>query len=85
MQELLGIIIDIPNSELRMCQERQQVEILHELSAMSLVKVTNKKKLLSLIGTLSFITKVVRACCTFLRRLIKGKCGTNWRKLMHNP
>ncbi len=69
MQELLGIIIDIPNSEIRMSQERQ-VEILHELSAISFVKVTTKKKLLSLIGKLSFITKVVRSGSTFLSRPI---------------
>ncbi len=30
VQELLGIVIDIPNSELRMSQERQ-IEILQEL------------------------------------------------------
>ncbi len=47
VQELLGIIIDIPNSELRMSQERQ-MEILYKLSAMYLVKVTTKMFLLSL-------------------------------------
>ncbi len=69
VEELLGIVIDIPNSELRMSCERQS-EILHELEVMSHVKVVTKKKLLSLIGKLSFITKVVRSGRTFLRRLI---------------
>ncbi len=69
VQELLGNVIDIPNSELKMSQERQ-IEILQELNAMSLVKVTTRKKLLSLIGKLSFIIKVVRSGCTFLRCLV---------------
>ncbi len=66
-EELLGIIIDIPNSELRMSGERQH-DILHVLEIMSHVKVITKKILLSLIGKLSFITKVVRSGHTFLRR-----------------
>ncbi len=69
VEELLGIVIDIPNSELMMSGERQN-ELLHELEIMSHVKVVTKKKLLSLIGKLSFITKVVRSGRTFLRRLI---------------
>ncbi len=69
VEELLGIVIDIPNSELSMSSERQS-EILHELEIMSHVKVVTKKKLLSLIGKLSFITKVVRSVRTFLRHFI---------------
>ena len=69
VEELLGIVVDIPRSELRMSEERQ-IEILQELHHMSEVKVTTKKKLLSLIGKLSFVTKVVRSGRTFLRRLI---------------
>ncbi len=69
VQELLGIFIDFPNSELRMSPERQ-IEILQELNAMSLVKVTTKKKLFSFIGKLSFITKVIRSGFTFLGSLI---------------
>ena len=69
VEELLGIVVDIGQSELRMSKERQ-TEILQELHFMSEVKVTTKRKLLSLIGKLSFITKVVRSGRTFLRRLI---------------
>ncbi len=63
VEELLGIVIDIPNCELRMSCERQS-EILHELEIMSHVKVVTKKKLLSQIGKLSFITKFVRSGLT---------------------
>ncbi len=69
VEELLGTVIDIWNSELRTSSERQN-EILHELEIMSHVKVVAKKKLLSLIGKLSFITKVVRSGHTFFRHLI---------------
>ncbi len=69
VEELLGIVIDIPNCELKMSCERQS-EILHELEIMFPVKVVAKKKLLLLIGKFSFITKVVRSGRTFLRRLI---------------
>ncbi len=48
VEELPGIVIDIPNSELGMSCEKQS-EILHELERMSYVKVVTKKKLLSLI------------------------------------
>ena len=68
-EELLGIVVDIDKAELRMSQERQS-DILVELNSMLGVKVTTKRKLLSLIGKLSFITKVVRSGRTFLRRLI---------------
>ncbi len=69
VEELLVIVIVIPNCELRMSCERRS-EILHELEIMSHVKVVTKKKLLSLIGKLSFIIKVIRSGRTFLRHLI---------------
>ncbi len=70
VEELLGIVIDIPNYELRMSCERQN-EIIHEFEIMSHVKVVTKKKLLSLIVKVPFITKVVRSTrYIFLRCLI---------------
>ncbi len=68
---MLDIVIDIPNSKLRMSQERQN-EILYELKIMSHVKVVTKKKM-SLIGKLSFVTILkwsVSSGRIFLRHLI---------------
>ncbi len=69
IEELLGNVIDIPNLELSMSRERPN-EILYELKIMSNVKFVKKIKILSLIGKLSFITKVVRSGRTFLKCLI---------------
>ncbi len=70
VEELFGIVIDIPNSELKMSHKRQ-IEISHDLKKIFHGKVTTKKtKLLSLIGKLSYITIVVRSGLTFIRRLI---------------
>ncbi len=77
VEELLGIVIDIPISELRMSFERQN-EILHELEIISHVKVVTKKKLLSLIGKLSFITKIIRSVRTILRHIINLAKSANY-------
>ncbi len=69
VEELLAIVFDIHNSDPRMSQERQY-QILYELKIMSHVKIVTKKKVLSLIGKLSFVTKVVSSGHTFLRHLI---------------
>ncbi len=72
VQELLGIVIDILNFELRISQERQ-IKILQNLNAMYVVK-----KLLSLISKLSFITNLLSTGRTFLRYLINLAKSDNY-------
>jgi hypothetical protein len=67
--EFLGIIIDTDKLELRISQERLN-NIIQELDEWQGKKKAKKRDLLSLIGKLSFISKVVRSGRTFIRRLI---------------
>ncbi len=67
--EFLGITIDTINKTLCISPERMK-EILDELRTWLPLKSCTKRQLLSLIGKLSFISRVVRCGRTFLRRLI---------------
>ena len=65
----LGIEIDAVNQVLRLPKVKLD-DLLSELDKWSIKKKCTKRELLSLIGVLSFATKVVKAGRTFLRRLI---------------
>ncbi len=67
--EFLGIQIDTVEGTLSITQERLN-EITELLQSWQHRKVCTKRELLSLIGKLSFASRVVRAGRTFLRRLI---------------
>ena len=67
--EFLGIVIDSVHRELKISDQRLN-DIMKELQVWSYKKVCKKRELLSLIGKLSFISRVVRPGRTFLRRLI---------------
>ena len=68
--EFLGIVIDTEKMELRISKERLQ-EIAADLKKWESRRRGKKRKLLSLIGKLSFISRVVRTGRSFLRRLIE--------------
>ena len=68
--EFIGFVVDTIKMELRISDERRQ-KILAELSHWEGKKVCTKRELLSLIGKLMFISKVVRSGRTFVRRLIE--------------
>lgn len=68
--EVLGIVIDTSASQLRISSERLS-RTLQELNEWSGKKTCTKRKLLSLIGKLVFISSVVRCGRTFTRRLIE--------------
>ncbi len=67
--EFLGIQIDTVKGTLSITQERMD-EIVELLQSWQQKKICTKRELLSLIGKLSFVSRVVRAGRTFLRRLI---------------
>ena len=67
--EYIGIIIDSDLMQLRISTERL-TEITIELNMWKNRKQCTKRELLSLIGKLSFVARVVRSGRTFLRRLI---------------
>ena len=68
--EFLGIIIDSSKMELRISQERMAA-VLKELKMFKRKHTCHKRELLSLIGKLTFVSKVVRPGRIFTRRLIE--------------
>lgn len=68
--EVLGIVIDTVKQELRISEERLSA-VLSELNTWKYKKSSTKRKLLSLIGKLVFVSTVVRCGRTFTRRLIQ--------------
>ena len=71
--EFLGIILDTVTMEARLSQEKQQ-KLLALLDSFANWRKCTKRELLSLIGSLSFATKVVAPGRTFLSRMIKLSC-----------
>ena len=67
--EVLGIVIDSMLMELRISEDRL-LDTYSELQLWSTRKVCTKRQLLSLIGKLTFISRVVRSGRTFVRRMI---------------
>ena len=67
--EYLGIMLDSAALEARLPTDKLS-NIKAALSSWMSRRQCFKEELLSLIGTLSFMAKVVRACRTFLRRMI---------------
>ena len=67
--EYLGIVIDSQNMILKISDDRLQ-ETLDELDKWNTRKSCTKRELLSLIGKLSFICRVVKSGRTFIRRMI---------------
>lgn len=68
--EYLGIIIDSQNMQLKISQERLS-RIMDELRRWRSKRSCTKRQLLSIIGKLSFISRVVRSSRTFIRRMIE--------------
>ena len=68
--EFLGFIIDTNKMEIRISQERLD-DITDELQRWKVKTCCTKRELLSLIGKLTFISKVVRSSRTFVRRMIE--------------
>ena len=67
--EHLGIVFKTKSHQLVISQERMH-EITKLLDEWLLRRVCTKRQLLSLIGKLSFVSRVIRSARTFLRRLI---------------
>ena len=67
--EFLGIVIDSINMILCISQPRLQ-DVLLQLQKWSNRKTCTKRQLLSIIGKLTFVSKVVRSGRTFVRRMI---------------
>lgn len=67
--EFLGIIIDTHKMELRISQDRLEA-VVTELKKWKNQTKAQKRGILSLIGKLSFVSRVVRSGRTFLRRMI---------------
>ena len=67
--EFLGIIIDSNRMQLRISNDRLS-DIYNELIQWNNKKCTTKRQLLSIIGKLTFVSKVVRSGRTFVRRMI---------------
>ena len=68
--EFLGIIIDSIRQELRISEDRL-AEVLAELTKWYHRRKCTKRELLSLIGKLTFVSRVVRSGRTFVRRMIE--------------
>ena len=68
--EILGIIIDTDKQLLQISAERL-ADITEDLKVWNYKKNCTKRELLSIIGKLAFIAKVVRSGRTFTRRLIE--------------
>ena len=68
--EVLGIVVDTKKQELRISAERLSA-VMIELMAWRHKTSSTKRKLLSLIGKLVFVSTVVRCGRTFTRRLIQ--------------
>ena len=77
VMEFLGIVIDSDKLELRISAERLH-SVLEELEQWRARKSATKRDILSLIGKLTFVSRVVRSGRTFVRRMIdtakKVKC-----------
>ena len=67
--EFIGFIVDTNNMELRISENRLR-DIIAELTLWEGRKTCKKRELLSIIGKLIFVSKVVRSGRTFVRRLI---------------
>jgi predicted Zn-ribbon and HTH transcriptional regulator len=78
--EFLGIVIDSNLMQIRISYERLH-DTLTELNAWLNKRSVTKRSLLSLIGKLTFICKVVRSGRTFTRRLIE--CSKRVKHLHH--
>ena len=72
--ELLGLIIDTEAGELRISEERLR-DTMAELETFLGIRKCKKRALLSLVGKLIFISRVVRSGRTFTRRLIEAAKG----------
>jgi len=70
VMEFLGIVIDSINMVLCISESRLH-DILFELRTWSGRKKCTKRQLLSIIGKLTFVSKVVRSGRTFVRRMIE--------------
>jgi hypothetical protein len=81
IMEFLGFILDTEKLEIRISEKRKQ-EVLEELASFLDRPSFTKRNLLSLIGKLTFASKVVRAGRTFVRSLIQLSCST--RHLHHH-
>ena len=68
--EFIGFIVDTNKMELRISEERLR-DITAELMKWEGRKICKKRELLSIIGKLIFVSKVVRSGRTFVRRLIE--------------
>jgi hypothetical protein len=68
--EFLGIIIDSDRMELRMSEDRLN-DIITELKRWDSKKSGTKRELLSLLGKLVFLSRVIQPGRTFLRRLFE--------------
>ena len=67
--EFLGIVIDTQSMELRISQERL-CSVMEELELWRGKKRATKREILSLIGKLIFVSRVVRSGRTFVRHMI---------------
>lgn len=67
--EVLGIVIDSMLMQLRISEDRLS-DIYSELKEWRVKRFCTKRELLSLIGKLTFISRVVRSGRTFVRRMI---------------
>ena len=68
--EFLGIIIDSDKMQLRISQQRMD-GVMEELSQWKNRTSAKKREILSLIGKLTFVARVVRSGRTFVRRMIE--------------
>ena len=68
--EFLGIVLDSERLELRISEERLR-NILSELAVWRHRKKATKREILSLLGKLIFISRVVQSSRTFVRRIIQ--------------
>ena len=68
--EFLGIVLDSVNMETRVSPDRVS-DILSELRSFYELRVCTKRKLLSLIGKLVFVSRVVKSGRSFVRRMIE--------------
>ena len=71
--EFLGIILDTQLMQARLYPEKIQM-LQQAISSLQSHRKCTKRQLLSLIGSLSFATRIVVPGCPFLSRLIKLSC-----------
>lgn len=67
--EYLGIVIDSHEMQLKISDKRL-AEIMTELQKWGTKRTCTKRQLLSIIGKLSFVSRVVKSSRTFIRRMI---------------